>query len=546
MDVAGWLQVFEIAKAWGINHYRFHSWCPPEAAFTAADMTGMYLQPELPNWGWFTSKPHEEFLAGEEDQILSQFGNHPSLVMMSLGNEQGYNRPLMAAIVGRLHGKDPRHLYAQGSNNFFWDPRLAEGDDYWTTMRTRPGTEGAVRGSFSHGDLPLGHLQAQPPSLESDYRKAIEDVHVPVIAHEVGLYQVFPDFRQIEKFTGVTRAWNLEVFREGLRAKGMIDQDERFAKASGALAARCYRAEIETALRTPGLAGFQLLDLQDFPGQGTALVGMLDAFLDSKGLIDPSQWRQFCSETVPLLRTTKYVWTTDETFSAGVEVAHYGPAAMRQGVAAWTLIDARGKVVVAGRLPAADIPQGRLVSLGQIHMSLAKVAAPQQLALLLGLEGTQYRNRYDLWVYPSRVDTTPPVGVAVCRTWDARTRQLLAAGRNVLLLPDPRRLKNSIEGFFTPDFWCYLTHRRQCEAEGKPPAPGTLGILCEPKHPALAEFPTEFHSNWQWWPIVMASRRLSWTIRPRISGPWCKSSTTSTGTTSWDWCWRRRSARGNS
>jgi hypothetical protein len=507
-DVAGWLRVFKIAKSWGINHYRFHSWCPPEAAFAAADMTGVYLQPELPNWGWFTNKPHEEFLAREEDQILKCFGNHPSLVMMSLGNEQGYNRPRMAAIVHRLHQKDPRHLYAQGSNNFFWDPRLAEGDDYWTTMRTRPEAEGAVRGTFSHADLPLGHLQVQPPSLASDYRKAIAGVPVPVVAHEVGLYQVFPDFRQIEKYTGVTRAWNLEIFRERLRAKEMLDQNERFAKASGALAAICYRAEIETALRTPGLAGFQLLDLQDFPGQGTALVGMLDALLDSKGLIEPRQWREFCSETVPLLRTAKYVWTTEETFSAGVEVAHYGPAAMRRAVAAWSLIDARGNVLASGRLPAADIPQGMTVSLGQIRVALAKAAAPQKLTLAVGLEATEYHNHYDFWVYPAQVDIAPPGGVAVCRTLDARTRQLLAAGRNVLLLPDPQRLKNSIEGFFTPDFWCYPTHRRQCQQEGKPPAPGTLGILCEPKHPALAEFPTEFHANWQWWPIVMHSRAV--------------------------------------
>ena len=168
----------------------------------------------------------------------------------------------------------------------------------------------SVRGSFATVDAPLGHVQIGPANTMTDYRRSIAGVRVPVIGHEVGQYTVFPDFREIAKYTGVLRARNLEIFREKLRAKGMLDQAEQFRQASGALAVLCYREDIEAALRTPGFGGFQLLDLQDFPGQGTALVGILDAFMDSKGLIEPKAWREFCSEVVPLVRMKKYAWTT--------------------------------------------------------------------------------------------------------------------------------------------------------------------------------------------------------------------------------------------
>ncbi len=50
MDVESWARLFRIAKEYGLNHFRFHSWCPPEAAFEAADRAGFLLHVELPVW----------------------------------------------------------------------------------------------------------------------------------------------------------------------------------------------------------------------------------------------------------------------------------------------------------------------------------------------------------------------------------------------------------------------------------------------------------------------------------------------------------------
>ena len=382
MDVDAWRQYFRTCKSYGINHVRFHTWCPPEAAFAAADDLGVYLQPELPNWSAFRRQIANTIATcgRRPSGSCKRYGNHPSFVMLSLGNEMGGDAAAMAKLVKHLHDIDPRHLYAQGSNNFFWNPILAPGDDYWTTVRTSVdhGLVKSVRGSFATVDAPLGHVQTGPADTMTDYRRAIAGVPIPVIGHEVGQYKVFPDFREMAKYTGVLRARNLEIFRENLRAKGMLDQAEQFQQASGALAVLCYREEIEAALRTPGFGGFQLLDLQDFPGQGTALVGILDAFMDSKGLIEPKAWREFCSEVVPLVRMKKYAWTSGETFTAGVEVANYGPADLRRVVPAWSLTDSQARTVASGELPAIDVAQGSVLRRGDHRRRFGVPARPAE------------------------------------------------------------------------------------------------------------------------------------------------------------------------
>ncbi|MDP3849035.1 MAG: glycoside hydrolase family 2 TIM barrel-domain containing protein [Luteolibacter sp.] len=524
MDLAEWTRVLSIAKSYGINHYRFHSCTPPEAAFLAADRLGIYLQPELYNFGG--TYPDGEAAAyhlAEGKRILTSYANHPSFVMFALGNEIGDGREIRARAVDALRQFDPTRLYAQGSNNQFGRPTLASGDDYWTTARTsKDSARHAVRGSFSHADKPLGHIQSCRPATRHDYRAALLGVPVPVIGHEVGQFQVFPDFREIAKYTGVQKPWNLETFRRRLDAADMLDQADAFVAASGALALRCYREEIETALRTPGFGGFQLLDLQDFPGQGTALVGILNAFMESKGLISPEAWSRFCGPVVPLARMDRYTWTSAQSYTAEIEVAQYGSAALPAMALAWSLDDAGGKSVASGSLPPRDYPQGALVPAGTLTIPLAGLPVPACYALRLSLPGTSYQNDYPLWIYPEKVETATPPAVTIRRTWDGETRALLAAGKSVLLLPSPASIFG-VDGFFTPDFWCFPMFRNICEGGKNPEAPGTLGLWIDASHPALARFPTATHSDWQWWDLITGSRALILdatpaTYRPIVQG----------------------------
>ena len=509
MDVVEWTRVFSVAKSYGINHYRFHTCTPPEAAFKAADRVGIYLQPELYNFGGaYRDGAAGEYNMAEAKRILSAYGNHPSFVMFALGNEIWDGRDLRAKTVAELRAFDPTRLYAQGSNNEFGRPTLAAGDDYWTTARTsKDSAAHAVRGSFSHADKPLGHIQALRPSTTYDYRNAIAGVPVPVLGHEVGQFEVFPNFREIKKYSGVQKPWNFFTFRQRLEAAGMLDQADAFVAASGALVVQCYREEIETCLRTPGFGGFQLLDLQDFPGQGTALVGILDAFMESKGLITPEAWRRFCGPVVPLARMESYTWTTAQTFTAKIEVAQYGPKDLLAMPFNWSLTDERGKIVAHGALPVKDYPQGTLVAAGSISIPLAQLPAPARYELSLSLGGTDIRNDYPLWLYPDKIDTAVPASVTICEQWDDGTKALLAEGKTVLLLPATHVL-SGVEGFYTPDFWCYPMFRSICEGGKKPVAPGTMGLLIDAKHPALKAFTTASYSEWQWWDLVTDSRAV--------------------------------------
>lgn len=543
MSLDEWRRIFRITKEWGLNHCRFHSWCPPAAAFEAADELGVYLQVELPNKRSAFNAPDNkdaahhniDFIEGEHmDQSISlydyglregeaifrHYGNSPSFVMFTLGNELGRTEGMLE-IVSRFKSIEPRMLHAQGSNNMHWAPSLAEGDDFWVTGKVEKKTK-PLRGSFSFFDFPDPHIETYPPSTTVDFRKSIEGVPVPLIGHETGQFQVYPDFRDIPKFTGVLRARNYEIFRERLEKSGMLDQAQDFVRASGALAAICYREDIEAALRTPGFGGFQLLDIMDFPGQGTALVGMLNVFMESKGVIEEARWREFCAEVVPLIRMGKYTWTTAETLQGVIQIAHYGPDDFKGAVVKAELADASGKSQASFSFPAKDLAAGGLrgVGLYQIDLSTLGIDSARQLMLSLSIEGSPYRNRYPIWVYPPAVDTTVPAGVMVATALHAKgTQDHLAAGGKVLLLPKLDQLPRSELGGFQNEFWSPMfTEAAKKRGEKRLP-PGTLGLLCDPKHPALEGFPTEFHSNWQWWHLVKNSRPISYDGSPQEFRP---------------------------
>jgi len=525
MDRESWLKLFRQLKSYGINHWRFHSWCPPEEALMAADEVGVYLQPELPNKrSGMESKSMDdeaalklynadylqvdtgminmtlkEYLKREGELIFKHFGNHPSFTMFTLGNELGRSEA-MYELVAQFKKVDPRRLYAQGSNNMHWDLSFAEGDDFWVTAKTASALP--VRGAYFNGDYAKGHIENFPPSTLADYSESIKEVPAPVIGHEIGAFQVSPDFNDIPKFTGVTRARNYEIFRERLKQANMPDQSDDFVKASGKLAVICYREDIEAALRTPDFAGFQLLDLQDFPGQGTAPVGILNDFMEPKGLITPEEWSRFCCEVVPLLRMKKYTWTSDELFTGNLEIAHYGREDFKDGEVSWKVVNRKKEVFTEGKFMSPIIAHGKINKLCEISFPLNAIRVAEKLSIEISIEGTKYKNGYDIWVYPDSIDTSIPDGILVSESLDQKTKKHLENGGRAIIIPDHKKLTHCIKGAFQTDYWCYPMFARAAMNRGIEPAPGSLGFICTPNSPLFEHFPTEFHSNWQWWHLV--------------------------------------------
>ena len=514
MDKEGWLRVFRIAQSYGLNHYRFHSWTPPEAAFEAADEAGIYMEPELPIWWFFQANNprHLQFMMREGFEILDQYTNHPSFVMFSLGNEIYQDRAVLHKMVSDLRAHDDRLLYAQGSNNRGSDPSYAEGDDFWTSFRTAKAREDRssdVRGSISFLDSEDGGIVNHfYPSTNRTYADAMKESPVPVLGHEIGQYQIYPNYDEMSKYTGILKPWNFLIFKKALEARGMGSQANDFFKASGALSVLCYRADIELAIRTPGFGGFQLLDLQDYPGQGTALVGILDAFMESKGLIDPNTFRQFCDDQVLLLEMEKYCWTNGETFRADAKIANYGPIELEKRTLLWSMIsEQNGEVFLSGETSVETVPKGAITSLGKIEIPLSSIQKAGKREIHLQLKDSGLETTYPLWIYPDEPIDEDPEGIHVVKGWDHSVIRSLESGGKVLLFPDLDALSDrTVPGQFISDFWNWEMFRQLSAQYGGRPSPGTLGLLIDPAHPAFREFPTEFHSNWQWWPMAKYGR----------------------------------------
>lgn len=513
MDEESWAEVFSTAKEWGINHYRFHSWCPPEAAFNAADKAGLFLQVELPFWGQLKEGAVYQHLLAEGKALLKAYANHPSFVLFSMGNELGGDMTAATRLMNTLKRYDDRPLYTQGTNANIGYMGPVEGADFHVAARTPsngddPTTHARLSQAFADSK-DGGLLNSVAPSTQLRLTHAVTATPVPLIGHEVGQYQVYPDFDEVKKYTGVLKASNLTYFKNKLEKAGMLDLNKRFQQASGALSLLCYRAEIEAALKTPGMAGFQLLDLQDYPGQGTALVGMLDAFMENKGLIEPAAWRHFCAEVVPMLSFDKYCWTSNETFTATVEVANYANKSLSNTIK-WRLSDQDGAALRAGTLPTINLLQGGVTKAGTLRIPLGGQQKAAKLTLSVFIDSTDYQNNYSIWVYPTST-TLNTRDVFVSSLLNKAVVSQLEAGGKVLLMPKASSLVGtSVAGMFTPDFWNYGMFKSISAANGSPVSPGTMGLLMDPTHPLFAQFPTDFHTNWQWWHLCKESR--AWNI----------------------------------
>ncbi len=486
-DVESWTRIFRIARSYGLNHFRFHSNCPPGAAFIAADRAGMMLQIELPVWTRFHDGAKTmDFMRAEGYRILKSYGNHPSFTMLGLGNEFASKFDFLDQLVSEFKQADPRRSYTF-SANYIGRHDPSPHSDYFIGPATPLGPMRIHGSRFAKTDS----------STDYDFSKAIAVTRVPVVAHELGQWVVYPDYSEIASYTGVLKPRNLEAFRGQLAERGMADQAHAFQQASGAFAWLLYKEEIETALRTPHYGGVQLLELEDFPGQGEALVGLLDSLWHSKGILTPEQMCEFFSPTVPLARFPKYTWTSAETFTAKAEVAHYGEHDIPGANATWWLGPDAAHPLASGRFPAANVKTGEVTPLGDIRVPLAAVHAPARLRLEITIPGTAARNHWDIWVYPQSVDTAAPADIAIAHDY-AAARPALAAGKKVLLLwPIDRAGASTLPNTFLPVFWSLSWFKQQ---------PGTRGILCDPHYPALAQFPTDPHSNFQWWDVMQPSR----------------------------------------
>jgi len=512
-DVSEWERIFKIYKSYGLNHVRFHSWCPPEAAFEAADKLGIYIQAETIWIDWWMTEPPKDrpdmltqglpkglgknpsadkFVQDELQRMLDAYGNHPSFIMLAIGNELGNSDfNVMQEWIKKLKAGDNRRLYAVSTAR-----KIMPVDDFSATHNIPN-----VGGTYG----------LQGPRTDYDLEKNYSRSNIPIIAHEVGQFPVYPLWSEIDKYTGVLKARNLEVCKASATASGLEGQDEAFHKASGALQRVLYKSLIENFYRTPSCAGFQMLSMQDYQGQGEALVGWLDVFYDDKGTTSPEYFKQYNNAVVPLARFKKFTWESKDTFNASVELANYGSGDLINKVN-WEVRTETNTILAEGTLEATAVKRGEVKHIGTISVALEKVSKATKARLLLSLPGTEYHNEWDLWIYPSIPEPQPSSQVIETDVLDEKVLEALQNGKTVLLYA--AKLGNTEHFrpvFFTPLFWSNVFFPGQENT--------TLGAVINDKHPIFRDFPTDSWTDWQWESISKGGRAFKLTEWPKEIKP---------------------------
>ena len=507
MTIPEWKEMLLKYRSYGINFVRFHSHCEPEAAFAAADELGMLLQPELSHWDpkdAFGTEESYRYYRAELVDLLKTYANHPSFVMLTLGNElqaQDEGRERMRELVRTAKRMDPTRLYANGSNAFYGEEGCDPESDFYTSQSCK---DVVIRGTFSGM---RGYLNENYPSTDRTYDEAMAEIRKeyqkPVFSFEVGQFEVLPDFEELESFHGISDPVNLKLIKKRVEERGLLPTWEKYVEATGELSRLAYREEIEAAMRTRELSGISLLGLQDFPGQGTALVGMMNSHMEPKPypFARPERFREFFTESRIFVKMPRYTYEEGEHLTAEVEVANFGKESIA-GELGWTL-GYRDCAVNSGRgelrCDRADgqknCPPGTYTLLGRLDIPLEVKGV--SAALILTVSIGDCTSTYPVWVYQK---TSPecPKNVYETRVFDEQTRAVLQNGGRVYLSPDADKesLPYSIKTQFTTDFWSVGTFTDQ---------EGGMGQLIDTEHPILKEFPTDFHTDWQWW--IMATKR---------------------------------------
>lgn len=552
-DVASWMTILGIAKEYGINHYRYHTACPPDAAFTAADLLGVYMAPELPFWGTVAEEGEEgyderecDFLFQEGFRILREYGHHPSFLWLSLGNELWGSKDVLNRMMRAYREADDTKLYSSGANNYQFVPDVLDEENVFVGVRL--GRERLIRGSYAMCDAPQGIVQTTAPESVSNYDASIvpetlgqsgeagkvqiqygtgvKEVDaqsadalipdVPVISHEVGQYVFYPDFSEIPHYTGPLKPRNIEAMRENLERAGLYGEHEAFFRQTGHLAVECYKREIETLLRSREVSGFQLLDLQDYTGQGTALVGVLNAMMENKGLISAEEWREFCAGTVVLGEFTSFTGVMGEDIRFDVQISECNPEKQHTCIRC-TLMDGERELYACDVTPGAR--QGRLTDAVSVTFPAECYRDAMQeritgLTVVLTLaDGT--RNHYPIWLIP-------PVDIRITREGIEKDGRMVAfvsaeekAGGATIVVPSA---EGQLPAEYCTDFWCYPMFRSISESMGKPVPVGTMGLSIDTASPLLKRFAQEDYTTPAWYAILQTAhvQRLPADIHPAV------------------------------
>lgn len=523
-DSGYWNEFMDTVKEWGFNFIRCHSFCPPDAAFLAADEKGMFIQVECGMWNIFNpGNGMYEILKDETRRILAAFGHHPSFVLFSSGNEPGgewYGQLRewvdFAKKEDKKLGYEGRRIYTAQSG-WYYDASPAEisGTDYIYFHRSAygPYSGGMIRNHWGWNG--------------KDYSPSLVGCKLPVISHEMGQWCAYPDFDVIDKYTGYAVPGNYMIFKNNAEENGVLKDNKEFVYCSGKHQLRLLKEEFEANYRTREIKGYEYLDLHDYTGQGTAQVGILDPFWKNKGYTSSDEFRHFNAEIVILARIDDYVRINDENIDFKILISNYSGRDIENSILKWQLVEQSGEtaekedeekrpeyVYYEGSFEAPRINCGDNTEIGEICTDLSNIRGNRKVSLRASIvcEGDVIaQNEWILSVFDAfEADENVPEdnndSIVYAKTLE-EAKAALENGKKVLFNPYLSDLDAECPSLSIKNvFW---------NAQMGPTWSRELGIVVDDKHPVFKFFSTEKSGGWEWNDIFTASRGFNFPAKYR-------------------------------
>ncbi len=513
-DVESWVRIIKKCKEYGLNHMRFHSFCPPEDAFVAADSLGFYLQAEGPSWPNHGVRLHrgmsiDHYLTEETKAIIDRYGHHPSFIMLAAGNEPAGDWVGWGADwIQTMHAYDSTRIYCVASvgGGWAWDAA----SDY----HVKAGARGLDWDKSAPQSVDDYYAQLLFPR---NYKDSVPN-NSPIIAHEQGQWCAFPDLSEINKYRGVYKATNFEIFKDLLTDNNMSDMATKFLHSSRMLQDLAYKYEIERNLRTKAYTGFQLLALNDYSGQGTALVGPLNVFWEEKkdGIDTRRAWRQFCAPAVPLAKLPKFVYTDADTLSFSIDFYNATGKPLSYATLTTTLTNDDGYEIFMSKTSTQRIEEGKVADVANVMIplvGLCQEGQPVRLHINTSVDGGKAgNNSWQIWVYPTEL---PEVSVGNIVIADSLTREVVDAlnsGKDVLLTAAGKvRYGSDVVHTFLPVFWNTSWFKMR--------PPHTTGAYIDSTHHVFDHFMTDSWQNINWWELTNRAQVVNMECLPTSLKP---------------------------
>ncbi|MBR3222873.1 MAG: hypothetical protein IKF72_11690 [Kiritimatiellae bacterium] len=485
-DLGYYRMVTAKRKELGFNFVRFHTFVPPVEYLEATDDLGMLVHIESPNF-----VPEPEFAA-----IIAFARRHPSVVIYCTGNETRIDR------LAEAYLRDVAEMVHERTDSLFSPMSAMRGIEYMLV----PGKDPTVEKPFQHNAERMARIapfcdmftsyQLGLTSYESLNAGTSADLDAwgdaycgnPRTSHEICIDSSYVDFGLEKMYTPDSPILKVGLFSEPRRMlteKALIGRADAYFRNSCEWMRRIRKFTFEKLRAADRVAGYDFLgDINTHWHTFGYSVGMMDEFYRLKPGETVENVLRYNSAAVLLADLgSDFNVSAGETKRVAFSVSNYD-AAMNTANLCVTLVGPDGDVIWAERRTAGDVPNGRLVGLGEFAVKIpsAAQAAKYILRTTLSAGEKKVENEWEIYAFPEVTARPAPANVKIAsEIGETELAAAMERGERVLLL--------GAEPFRS------LPTTYRIGMAGR--TSGSYATVIKEGHPALAGMPHDGFCGWQ-------------------------------------------------